>query len=116
MRHNKQKKILGRVRPQRLALMQNLSESLILHGGIKTTAAKAKALRLFVEPLITKAKTGTLAARRDVLARLHTEKAVKKLFSEVAPKYKERAGGYTRIIKLGYRASDAGETVRIELV
>lgn len=116
MRHRKKKIILGREAGPRKALMKNLAQSLILHGGIRTTAAKARAMRPYVERLVTTAKSGTIAARRSAKSKLFTETAVKKLFTDVAPKYKERAGGYTRIIKLGRRASDAGETVRIEFV
>ncbi len=116
MRHNNKKKILGRERPARIALMKSLADSLVLHGSIKTTVAKAKVLRTYIEPLVTKAKTGTLASRRLVLNKMHTEKAVKKLFDDVAPKYKDRAGGYTRIVKVGHRVGDAGETAVIEFV
>lgn len=116
MRHRKKKIILGREAGPRLALIKNLAESLILHGGIQTTEAKARAVRPYVERLVTRAKAGSIAARRYALARLFTERAVKKLFTDVAPQYRERAGGYTRIIKLGRRVSDAGETVRIEFV
>lgn len=116
MRHNKKKFTLGRTRNPRRALMRALAESLIVHGNIKTTLAKAKALRTVVEPLITKAKMNTLFARREVIKVLYTEKAVKKLFTEVAPKYQERRGGYTRIVKLVSRAHDAAQMARIELV
>ena len=116
MRHLKQKATLGREPNQRKALMTSLAESLILHGGIKTTLAKAKALRIFVEPLITKAKKNTLTARRLLLQALHTDKAVEKLLKEVGPKYTTRNGGYTRIIKMNRRPNDAAEVARIELV
>jgi len=116
MRHQKQKATLGRERAGRKALMRSLAESLILHGAIKTTEPKAKALRIFVEPLITKAKRGTLADRRLLIAALYTDKAVRKLMDEIGPKYKERAGGYTRIKKIGTRRNDAAEMVTIELV
>lgn len=116
MRHRKKGKTLGREKAHREALMRNLAESLILHGAIRTTKAKAQELRTVVEPLITKAKPGTLAARRQLISRLYTAAAVAKLMNELGPKYKTRAGGYTRIIKLGRRVNDAAEAVRIELV
>jgi len=96
--------------------MRSLAESLILHGGIKTTRAKAKALRGFVEPLITTAKQNTLASRRMLISKLYTDKAVKKLIDTLGPQYKERNGGYTRITKVGFRSNDGAEKVRIELV
>ncbi|MBT3419178.1 MAG: 50S ribosomal protein L17 [Candidatus Magasanikbacteria bacterium] len=116
MRHKKKGKTLGRVKAQRIALMRSLAESLILHGGIETTLAKAKALRPFVEPLITKAKTGTLANRRQLIKVLYTDKVLNMLMDDIAPRYKDRAGGYTRIIKLGFRQSDGSPIARIELV
>lgn len=116
MRHKKKKITLGREKAHREAMMKNLAESLILHGKIKTTKAKAKALRTVVEPLITKAKAGTLAARRELIKALFTDDAVKKLMDELGPKYKDRKGGYTRIIKLVHRDSDSAEMARIELV
>ncbi|HYE59575.1 MAG TPA: 50S ribosomal protein L17 [Candidatus Kapabacteria bacterium] len=116
MRHRSSKFTLGRESAQRDSLMRNLAESLILHGAVKTTKAKAKALRTVVEPLVTKAKTNTLASRRHVAKLLYTEDAVKKLMEEIGPRYKERAGGYTRIVKLGARPRDAAEVVRIEFV
>lgn len=116
MRHQKNKITLGRKKAQREALMRSLAESLILHGSIKTTKAKAKALRSFVEPLVTKAKKNTLTERRNLISVLYTDKAVNKLLSEIAPNYKERNGGYTRIIKLGNRLNDAAEMVLIEFV
>lgn len=116
MRHNKQKFTLGREKAQRDALIRSLAESLILHGSIKTTQAKARALRTFVEPLVTKAKKGTLASRRELISSLYTDETVKKLMEELGPRYKERAGGYTRIIKMGPRFNDAAEMVRIEFV
>lgn len=116
MRHRKKKATLGRIAPQRKALMRSLADSLVLHGGIVTTKAKAKALRGVVEPLVTKAKTGTLAARREIIKVLYTDEAVKKIMDELGPKYKDRNGGYTRIIKLGTRINDGAEKVRIEFV
>lgn len=116
MRHLTQKKSLGRETSQRKALMISLAESLILHGGIKTTLAKAKALRLFIEPMITRAKKNTLTARRLLKQSLHTDKAVEKLMKEIGPQYATRNGGYTRVIKMARRPNDAAETARIELV
>jgi len=116
MRHNSKKFTLGREADQRKALMRSLCESLVLHGGIKTTEAKAKALRRVFEPLVTKARKNTLAARREIMKVLFTEKAVKKMMEEVGPNYKTREGGYTRIIKLPVRKNDAAKMARIELV
>jgi len=116
MKHNKKKATLGREKAQREALMRNLAESLILNGSIRTTKAKAKALRTFVEPLVTKAKKNDLTAKRNLLKVLYTKKAVNKLLNNVAPNYKDRNGGYTRITKLGARANDAAEMAKIEFV
>jgi large subunit ribosomal protein L17 len=116
MRHRNKTKTLGRKRAPRKAMMKNLAESLILHGSIRTTSAKAKQLRTVVEPMITKAKKGDIATRRLLISRLFTNKAVNKLLNDLGPKYKERKGGYTRITKLGPRANDAAEMVKIELV
>ncbi len=116
MRHRKKKATLGRVKAPREALMRNLAESLILHGSIRTTKAKARALRSFVEPLVTKAKKDNLQARRNLLKVLYTDEVINKLLKEIAPNYKDRKGGYTRIIKLGHRAHDAAEMARIEFV
>ena len=117
MRHQKKTVKLGRTQGHRNALLSNLAVSLIEHGRIKTTMAKAKAIRPFVEKLITKAKTGTLHARRMALADLrHNEDAVTKLFAELGPINAARKGGYTRIIKLGQRKSDAAEMAVIEWV
>lgn len=116
MRHQKKKATLGREKAQREALLRNLAESLILHGSIKTTKAKAKALRTFVEPLVTKAKKKTLASERNIRKVLYTDAAINKLTREIAPRYADRAGGYTRIIKIGTRTNDAAEVVHIEFV
>ena len=117
MRHQKKTVKLGRTQGHRNALLANLAVSLIEHGQIKTTVAKAKAVRPFVEKLVTKAKTGTLHARRMALADLrHNEIAVRKLFTEIGPLNAERKGGYTRIVKLGMRRSDAAEMAIIEWV
>jgi large subunit ribosomal protein L17 len=116
MRHRKAGRQLRRTSEQKLALMRNLATSLIENGAIETTEAKAKELRPFVEKLITKARTGTLHARR--LAGRHIQKraAADKLFQEIGPRYTSRAGGYTRILKTGHRKGDGAEMARIELI
>jgi large subunit ribosomal protein L17 len=97
-------------------IMANLATDLIVHEKVTTTAAKAKALRPYAEKLITKARKGDLHARRVVLKDIHDKAAVAKLFEEVAPRYEERQGGYTRITKLGPRRGDGAEEAVIELV
>ena len=116
MRHRKAGRSLRRTSEQRLALLRNLATSLIEQGAIETTEAKAKELRPFVEKLITKARTGTLHARR--LAGRHVGKrdAADKLFQELGPKFAKRAGGYTRILKTGHRKGDGADMARIELM
>lgn len=116
MRHRKAGRSLRRTSEQRLALLRNLATSLIEQGAIETTEAKAKELRPFVEKLITKARTGTLHSRR--LAGKHVQKreAADKLFQELGPKFAKRPGGYTRILKTGFRKGDGAEMARIELV
>jgi large subunit ribosomal protein L17 len=117
MRHQRKTVKLRRTQGHRDALISNLAVSLIEHGRIKTTIAKAKAVRPFVEKLVTKAKAGSLHARRMALADLrHNEDAVSKLFTEIGPLNAERKGGYTRIVKLGQRRSDASEMAFIEWV
>jgi large subunit ribosomal protein L17 len=117
MRHAKQRHKLSRDSAHRRSLMRNLSRELIQHERIKTSQAKAKAVRPRVEKLITLAKRGDLHARRLALSELGQDKfTVHKLFEEVAPRYAERPGGYTRIVKLGPRRSDSTEMVFIELV
>ena len=117
MRHGKQRNKLSRDSAHRKALLMNLSKEIIEHERITTSAAKAKAVRPEVERLITLAKRGDLHARRQALSTLAQDKfAVHKLFEEIAPRYSERPGGYTRIIKLGPRRSDSTEMVFIELV
>ena len=117
MRHAKSKGKLSRDSAHRKALMANLCIEVIDHERIKTTEAKAKAVKPELEKLITLAKRGDLHARRQALATLGQDKfAVYKLFDEVAPRYTERPGGYTRILKLGPRRSDATEMVFLELV
>ena len=117
MRHQKTRNKLSRDSAHRKALLMNLSKELIEHERIKTTEAKAKAVKPVVEKLITLAKRGDLHARRQALSTLSQDKfAVHKLFEEVAPRYAQRPGGYTRILKIGQRAGDATEMVFIELV
>ncbi len=117
MRHLNKKKRLGRRTPsQRIAMLSNLAVSLIEHKRIKTTHARAKELRRFIEPLITYAKKGSLHARREVLKKIHQKDTVSTLFHEIAPVYAERPGGYTRIIKLGFRDNDRAKVSLIELV
>ena len=117
MRHQKTRNKLSRSPSHRKALLKNLCKEVIEHERIKTTEAKAKAVKPEVEQLITLAKRGDLHARRQALATLHNDKfIVHKLFEEVAPRYVERPGGYTRIVKLGPRKSDSTEMVYLELV
>ena len=117
MRHARSGKKLGRDSAHRKALYSNLAGALITHGRIETTEAKAKAVKPEIEKLITLAKRGDLHARRQALSALSQDKfAVHKLFEEVAPRYADRPGGYTRILKLGPRRSDATEMVYLELV
>ncbi len=116
MRHRKVGRQLRRTSEQKLALMRNLAQSLIEHGAIETTEAKAKELRPFVEKLITKAKEQTLHARRLAGRHVQQRKINDKLFQEVAPKFASRPGGYTRILKTGHRKGDGAEMARIELV
>ncbi len=101
---------------QRDALMRSLSRNLINEGRITTTLAKAKSLRPFVEKLVTKAKSGTLASRRIVLSRVHGEKETRELFDNISKKYKDRNGGYIRIVRLPRRALDAAPMAMIEFV
>ena len=117
MRHQKNRHKLSRDAAHRKALFMNLSRQVIDHERIKTTEAKAKAVKPEIEKLITLAKRGDLHARRQALAALGQDKfVVYKLFEEVAPRYADRDGGYTRILKLGPRKSDATEMVYLELV
>ncbi len=117
MRHGKKINHLGRKKAHRDALLSNLASSLFLHKRITTTVAKAKALRKFVEPLITKAKSDTMHSRRTVFSYLQDKESIKSLFGEVATRTADRPGGYTRIIKLGdARLGDAAEMCLMELV
>lgn len=116
MRHNKKNKSLGRVTAQRKALLRSLADSLVLHGSINTTLAKAKALRPVVERLVTRARNGELSDRRYIEKVLYKREAVDKMMKEVAPKYKGRDGGYTRIVKTGHRQNDGAKTAVIQFV
>ena len=116
MRHRKAGRQLRRTSEQKLALMRNLATSLIEEGAIETTEAKAKELRPFVEKLITKAKSGTLHARRLAVRHIHKRAAADKLFQEIGPRYATRNGGYTRILKTGHRKGDGADMARIELI
>ena len=116
MRHRKTFNHLGRKAGHRKAMLANMASSLILHKRIETTVAKAKALRVYVEPLITKSKNDTTHSRRTVFSYLKDKHAVNELFRVVAPKVTERPGGYTRILKTGFRAGDAADMAMIELV
>jgi large subunit ribosomal protein L17 len=116
MRHRRAGKKLGRDSAHRKALYSNLAGALIEHGRIKTTVAKAKAVKPFAEQMITLGKRGDLHARRLALAELRSQDVVHQLFADVAPRFADRPGGYTRIVKLGPRYGDAAEMVYLELV
>lgn len=116
MRHRTKGRRFNRTSEHRRLMMRNLATSLLLHGRIETTVEKAKELRGFVEPLITKARRGDLHARRVVARVIHDDEALAKLFGEIGPRYAERPGGYTRVLKLGHRSGDAAEMAIIELV
>ncbi len=121
MRHNKKFNHLGRTSSHRKAMLSNMASSLFIHKRIKTTLAKAKALRIYVEPLITKSKNNSTVeeqthAQRVVFSYLQDKEAVKELFGTIAEKVADRPGGYTRILKLGNRVGDNAEVAYIELV
>ena len=116
MRHNKKFNHLGRKSGHRKAMLANMASSLILNKHINTTLAKAKALRVYVEPLITKSKDDTTANRRLVFSYLKQKEAVSELFRVVAPKIANRPGGYTRIVKTNFRVGDAADMAYMELV
>jgi len=116
MRHGRTVNHLGRTASHRKAMLANMACSLIEHKRINTTVAKAKALRRYIEPLITKSKSDTTHSRRTVFAYLKNKHAVTELFREVAPKVADRPGGYVRIIRTGFRPGDNAETAMIELV
>ena len=116
MRHNKAINHLGRKSGHRKALLANLATALILNKRIETTVAKAKALKMYVEPLITKSKDDSTHSRRTVFSYLKNKEAVTELFRTVAPKIADRPGGYTRVLKTGFRQGDGADMALIELV
>ncbi len=116
MRHGKKVHKLGRTASHRKALMANMASQLLMHKRINTTLAKAKALRVFIEPLMTKAKSDTTHNRRTVFSYVRDKHALKELFGDIAIKIADRPGGYTRIIRTGHRLGDAAEMAMIELV
>ncbi|MDY6147521.1 MAG: 50S ribosomal protein L17 [Porphyromonas sp.] len=116
MRHNKKFNHLGRTKSHREAMLSNMATSLILHKRIHTTLAKAKALRVYAEPILTRAKEDTQHSRRMVFSELQNKEAIKELFGVVAEKIANRPGGYTRIIRTGYRLGDNATMCFIELV
>ncbi|MDE6569667.1 MAG: 50S ribosomal protein L17, partial [Alistipes sp.] len=116
MRHNKNFNHLGRQAGHRKAMLSNMASSLILHKRIETTVAKAKAVQQFVEPLVTKSKEDTTHSRRVVFSYLKQKEAVAELFRTIAPKIAERPGGYTRILKTGFRLGDGADMCIIEFV
>ena len=116
MRHNKSGRKLSRKTAHRKALMSNLASALITHKKIKTTDAKAKELRMYIEPLVTFAKRGDLHARRQVLKKIRHKKVVSELFENIGPAFSERKGGYTRITKLGFRDNDCAPVSIIEFI
>ena len=116
MKNLKKGRTLGRNSAKRKALFQSLAISLIEHEGIKTTLAKAKELRSFIEPLITLAKNDSVSNRRIAFSKIRNNSAVGKLFSDLGPRFKDRPGGYSRIIKIGFRKGDAAPIAFIELL
>ena len=116
MRHRHGLRKLNRTSAHRLAMFRNMAVSLITHEAIKTTLPKAKELRRVIEPLITLGKEPTVANRRLAFARLRDRDAVTKLFNEIGPRYKERNGGYTRVLKMGFRQGDNAPMAYMELV
>lgn len=116
MRHRKKGKILDRKKASREALLRNLAADVILHERVKTTEAKAKAVRPLVEKAITRGKEPTLANRRQLMKFFYTDHPINKLFEVLGPRYASRPGGYTRIVKLGHRKNDGADMVQIELV
>lgn len=116
MRHNKSFNHLGRKSGHRKAMLANMASSLLLHKRIETTLAKAKALRMYIEPLITKSKEDSTHSRRTVFSYLKQKEAVAELFRTIAPKIVDRPGGYTRVLKTNFRVGDAADMAIIELV
>ncbi|PCJ26928.1 MAG: 50S ribosomal protein L17 [Rickettsiales bacterium] len=116
MRHKIKGKKLNRTSSHKKAMFANMATSLVMNEQIKTTVPKAKALRPYIEALVTKARAATLSARRDIISRIKDKKAAEKLMSVLAERYKERPGGYTRIIKAGFRYGDKAPIAYIEFV
>lgn len=116
MRHKLKKRKLNRTSSHRMAMFANMATSLIMNEQIRTTVPKAKELRPFVEILVTKARKGTLAVRREIISKIKDKSATEKLISVLANRYKERNGGYTRIVKAGFRYGDAAPVAYIEFV
>ena len=116
MRHRKTGRKLNRNSSHRIALMRSLAISIILHESIKTTLAKAKEIRGFLEPLVTLAKENTVANQRKVYAKLRDKAAVAKLFNKIGPRFAERPGGYLRVIKRGYRSGDKSPIAQVEFL
>ncbi len=116
MRHNNAINHLGRKSGHRKAMLANMATSLIMHKRIQTTVAKAKALKMYVEPLITKSKEDTTHSRRMVFSYLKNKEAIKELFGVIAPKIADRPGGYTRVLHTGFRLGDGADMALIELV
>lgn len=116
MRHHKSLRTFGREKNQRNALIKSLMRSLVVHEGITTTEAKAKELRMFIEKLVTKAKTDSVATRRLLASRLGDVRAAKKLVEVIAPAHKARNGGYTRVVKLPIRKTDSARMAHIHFV
>lgn len=116
MRHHEKFKTLGREKGQRTALVRSLLRSLVIHEGITTTETKAKELRKYIEPLLTKAKVDSVATRRLLASRIGDARAAKKLVEVIAPAHKARNGGYTRVVKLPLRKSDGARMAHIQFV
>ena len=116
MRHRKKKTILGREKAPREALLRNLAASVILYEKVTTTQAKAKAVKPLIEKAITAGKEQTLGNRRRLLSFFYTDHPVNKIFDVLAPRYQNRPGGFTRIVRLGHRKNDGADMVQIELV
>lgn len=116
MRHNNKVKTLDRKKEVRELMFRNLVTQLLMHEKIKTTSAKAKAIKPIVEKIITKGKKNTLASHREILKYVFEKKVAEKVMKNIAPKYMEKPGGYTRIVKLGARKGDGAEMVMIELI
>ncbi len=116
MRHSKTGRYLGRNSSHRKAMFYNMSKSVIQHELVKTTVAKAKELRRYLEPLVTLAKVDSVSNRRLAFKKLNDKKSVGKLFAELGPRFKERPGGYVRILKCGYRNGDSAPMAIVELV